>query len=131
MLTSAWPPTLRLFSQWSHPASPWLGMDSWKHFTHCKNAIPKILNKYSQKRNCVASVPVPIFMFLCAIYIFPRSVCLFFCRKIGGPIAEILYINRLQTHECGNWDLGRAIPFLGIHKTKFLCSAPLLNASLF
>ncbi len=22
------------------------------------------------------------------------------------------YINRLQTHECGNWDCGRAIPFL-------------------
>ncbi len=24
------------------------------------------------------------------------------------------YINRSQTHECGNWDCGRAIPFLGI-----------------
>jgi hypothetical protein len=29
------------------------------------------------------------FMFLCAIYIFPRSVCIFCCRKIGGPIAGI------------------------------------------
>jgi hypothetical protein len=26
------------------------------------------------------------------------------------------YINRSQTQECGNWDWGRAIPFLGIHK---------------
>ncbi len=25
------------------------------------------------------------------------------------------YINRPQTHECGNWDWGRAIPFLGIY----------------
>ena len=25
------------------------------------------------------------------------------------------YINRSQTHECGNWDWGRAIPFLEIH----------------
>jgi hypothetical protein len=32
------------------------------------------------------------------------------------------YIDRSQTHECGNWDCGRAISFLGIHKFKFLYS---------
>jgi hypothetical protein len=32
------------------------------------------------------------------------------------------YINRSETHECGNWDWGRAIPFLGIHKWDFRCS---------
>ncbi len=32
------------------------------------------------------------------------------------------YINRSRTHECGNLDWGRAVPFLGIHKLKFLCS---------
>ncbi len=32
------------------------------------------------------------------------------------------YRNRSQTHECGNWDWGRAIPFLGIHKWVFYCS---------
>ncbi len=57
--------------------------------------------------------------FLWTIYILPRSVCLFCCRKIGGPIVE--YINRSQTHESGNWDWGRAVPFLGIHKSEFLC----------
>ncbi len=31
------------------------------------------------------------------------------------------YINRSYTHECRNWDWGRAIPFLGINKSKFLC----------
>ncbi len=30
------------------------------------------------------------------------------------------YINRSQTHECGNWDWGRAIPLLGIHKGIFV-----------
>ncbi len=33
------------------------------------------------------------------------------------------YINRSQTQECGNWDWGRAIHFLGIHKWDFRCSA--------
>ncbi len=32
------------------------------------------------------------------------------------------YTDRSQTHEFGNWDLGRAIPFRGKHKFKFLCS---------
>ncbi len=33
------------------------------------------------------------------------------------------YINRSQTHECGNWGLGHAIPRKGIHKWDFRCSA--------
>ncbi len=32
------------------------------------------------------------------------------------------YINRSQTQECENWDWGRAIPFLEIHKWDFRCS---------
>jgi hypothetical protein len=32
------------------------------------------------------------------------------------------YINRSQAHECRNWDKGRAISFLGIHKWDFRCS---------
>jgi hypothetical protein len=49
---------------------------------HCKNTIPKIRNKYSQKMNCVATVPISTFTF-------PRSICLFCCRKIFGPILGI------------------------------------------
>ncbi len=30
------------------------------------------------------------------------------------------YINRSQTQECGTWDRGRAIPFLGICKRVFV-----------
>ncbi len=47
------------------------------------------------------------------------SVSLFCCRKICGPILGIYCINHWQKLECGNWDWGRAIPFLGIHNGIF------------
>jgi hypothetical protein len=57
-------------------------------------------------------------MCLWAIYIFQRSVCLFCCRKICGPILGI-YKSHTDIWMHGNWDWGRAIPFLGIHKWDF------------
>jgi hypothetical protein len=95
--------------------------------THCSN--PKIRNKYSQKWDCAASVPSHTFMFLWAIYsfLFPRLVCLlyifvFCCRKIGGTIVGIY---KSLTETCRNWDWGRAVSFLRVHKSDFLCSAVL------
>ncbi len=38
------------------------------------------------------------------IYSHAQSVCLFCCRKIGGPILGI-FIDRSKTHECA-WKLG-------------------------
>jgi hypothetical protein len=41
-------------------------------------------------------------------------------QNIGIPAVVIQYINRSQTHECGNWGCGRAISFLGIFVSNFL-----------
>ncbi len=40
------------------------------------------------------------------------------------------YIDRSQTHECGHCDWGRAIPFLEIHRSKFLCIAVSISVSV-
>jgi hypothetical protein len=83
--------------------------------THDKEPIPKIWNKYSQKRNCAGHSPnFHIHVSVSDIYIFPQSICLFCCRKSVDQSWE--YVNRSQTHECGNWDWGRAIPRRGIHQ---------------
>ncbi len=39
--------------------------------------------------------------------------------QICGPILGIHYRNLSQINECRNWERGRAIPFLGIHKLNF------------
>ncbi len=82
---------------------------------------------YSQKWNCyfqnrimMFCLPVPTLIYLWEIYIFPGSVHLFCYGKYVDQSWE--YINRSQTHECGNWDWGRAIPRKGIHKCDFPCS---------
>jgi hypothetical protein len=69
---------------------------------HCKEPKPVIGNKYFQKMNCAATVPISTFCEGSGIYIFPPLVCLFCCRKYVDRSWE--YINRSKTCECRNWD---------------------------
>jgi hypothetical protein len=60
-----------------------------KLYTLPDYTVPRIQFMYSQKWNCAASFPIPTFMYLWMIYIFPGLVCLFGCSKIGRPILKI------------------------------------------
>ncbi len=89
---------------------------------HCKEPIPKIRNKYPRKG---IARPQSQFPDSCVrerfIYSHDRSAY----SALGNMwIVDRSweYINRPQTHECGNWDEGRAIPRKGIHKWDFRCS---------
>ncbi len=54
---------------------PWRDtQEAWYMIPH---TVPKIWNKSSQKWICAASFPISTFLYLRAIYIFPRSVRLF------------------------------------------------------
>jgi hypothetical protein len=68
----------------------------------------KILNKYYQKRNCTATVP-PLFFFyyfhihvsVSDLYIPSIDLRILLQENVGRSWE---YINRSQTHECGNLD---------------------------
>jgi hypothetical protein len=83
---------------------------------HCKDTIPKILNKNIPRKGIVW--PQSQFPHSCVceqfIYSHDRSAYSAAGKNVDWS-GE--YINRSQTHECGNWDWGWAI-----HEWDFLCS---------
>ncbi len=46
------------------------------------------------------------YSFICVIYKFPGSICLFCCSQISWE-----YINRSKIHECKNWERGEQFHF--------------------
>ncbi len=87
---------------------------------------------YSKKWNCAASFFLKqyynflspnsyIHSYICERFIFFQDRSVYFAAaKYVDWSWE--YLNRSQTHECGNWDWGRAIPRKGIHKWELGCS---------
>ncbi len=98
-------------------------IDQMRSLIHCTAKIVYRISETNIPRNETAW---PQSQFLhscfCEWFICPTIVCLFCCRKICRPILGIYCINRSQIHECGNWDWGRAVSFLRVHKSDFLCS---------
>ncbi len=90
--------------------------------SHCEDSIPRIQSKYSQKWNCAASVPVPTVIFLWAIYTFFTIYLPIQLQKNRWIDPWNLYIAPIYIN-CENWDWGRAVSFLGVHKSDFLCNA--------
>jgi hypothetical protein len=83
---------------------------------HC-NENP-IYRMHSFFGNCAASLPISTFICVCERFIYSQDRSTYFpAAEKADPSWE--FINRSQTHECGNWDCGRASPFLGIFVSVF------------
>ncbi len=81
---------------------------------------------YSYKWNCYFQNRIIMFCFLVPTFIYLWEIYIYFLDRSAYSAAENMWsdpgnvcINRLQTHECGNWDWGRAIPRKGVHNMGF------------
>ncbi len=69
---------------------------------HCKEPLLKIRNKCSQKSNCTATVLISTIMYLWAIYIFLRLICLFsYIKYVDQSWGDIKIAHRHINVEIG------------------------------
>ncbi len=100
-LPKSMPCTLKIKSRWESNINGWFPF------------------MYSQKWNCYYKNI--IIMFCLPVTTFQDRSAYSAAWKYVDRSWE--YITCSQTHECGNWDWGHAIPRKGIHKWDFPCSA--------
>ncbi len=75
------------------------------------------MKQWFQNRTIMFCLPIPILIYWERyIYFQDRSVYFAAAKSVDQSWE---YVNRSQTHECRNWDWGRAVPFPGIHKINF------------
>jgi hypothetical protein len=104
--------------------SPWIdfkkpipsGCVAWRgSATHCKeNPIYVFLFWELRGLSRYFHIHVPV-----SYWYIPRIVPHIFLQQNRQTDHGNMYIDRSQTHECGNWDWGRTIPFLGIFFSNF------------
>ncbi len=88
---------------------------------HCREPIPKIRNKDPRKGISRPQSKFP-HSFVYERFIHSHDRCAYSALGNMWIVDRSWeFINRPQTHECGNWD-ERAIPRKGIHKWDFRCS---------
>ncbi len=63
-------------------------------------------------------LPISTFMYLWVVLYIPR-IGLHILLQPNRQTNPWEYINHSQIHECRNWEGGRAVSFLGIHKSDF------------
>jgi hypothetical protein len=56
---------------------------------------------------------------VCERFIYSQDQSTYFLQLNRQIDHGTICINRSQTHDCGNWDCGLAIPFLGIFVSSF------------
>jgi hypothetical protein len=95
----------------------------YKNNRNCKNQTPQIfLTKIPRKGSAQHQSQFPQSC-ICERFIYSHDPSAYSAAGIMSTYpGNIQIAHRHMKDEGGNWDRGRAIPFLGIHKWDFLCS---------